>query len=193
MKNITDILKGYGIEIPEDVKAEFDKEFNSNYKTIAEVNQKTARITELEDQLNTAKAGLKAFEGVDVDSLKGQINDLTGKLTKAEADYQTKIADMEFGNRLDSAITGLKGKNSKAIKAMLDLDALKASKNQTEDIKTALENVKKENDYLFDAEEKPGSYASGTGSGGRSRSQVSRFGGADVTAFAKAAGLKVDD
>ena len=193
MKNITDILKGIGIEIPEDKKAEFDKEFNSNYKTVAEMTQKTARITELEDQLTTAKAGLKAFEGVDVDSLKGQIADLNGKLSKAETDYQAKIADIEFTGRLDSAISGLKGKNSKAIKAMLDIDALKASKNQAEDIKAALENVKKENDYLFDAEDRPGSYASGTGSGGRNRGQVSRFGGADVTAFAKAAGLKVDD
>ena len=191
MKNIYDILKGFEIEIPEDKKTAFEKELNANYKTVNEVTQKESRITELEDQLNTAKTGLKAFEGVDVDSLKGQITELTGKLSKAESDYQAKLSDMEFNNRLDSAITGLKGKNSKAIRAMLDIDSLKGSKNQTDDIKSALEKVKQENDYLFESESKPGSYAGGTGSGGRSN-QVSRFGGKDITAFARAAGLDVD-
>ena len=33
--------------------------------------------------------------------------------------------------------------------ALLDLEALKKSKNQTADIEAALEGVKKENDYLF--------------------------------------------
>lgn len=191
MKNIYEILKGIDIEIPEEKKTAFEKELNGNYKTVAELNQKAARITELEDQLNTAKTGLKAFEGVDVESLKGQITELTGKLTKAETDYQNKLTDMEFNNRLESAITGLKGKNSKAIRAMLDIDSLKGSKNQAEDIKTALENVKKENDYLFETESKPGSYAGGTGSGGRN-SQVSKFGDANITAFARAAGVLED-
>ena len=33
--------------------------------------------------------------------------------------------------------------------ALLDTDALKASKNQESDIKAALDNLKKDNDYLF--------------------------------------------
>ena len=35
----------------------------------------------------------------------------------------------------------------------MDIDALKDSKNQTEDIKKALEDVKTENDYLFGSDE----------------------------------------
>ena len=37
--------------------------------------------------------------------------------------------------------------------ALLDLDTLKGSKNQKDDIKTALEEVKKDNDYLFKSSE----------------------------------------
>ena len=37
MKNIFDILKGIGIEIPEDKKKDFNSTFNENYKNIKEV------------------------------------------------------------------------------------------------------------------------------------------------------------
>ena len=57
------------------------------------------------------------------------------------------------------AITSSKAKNSKAVKALLDLEALKSSKNQSEDIRTALEKVKSENDYLFEGTSIAGSGA----------------------------------
>ena len=38
MTNIHEILKNYGVEIPADKKAEFDKAVIENYKTVAEVN-----------------------------------------------------------------------------------------------------------------------------------------------------------
>ena len=60
---------------------------------------------------------------------------------------------MEFSAVLDGAINGSKAKNGKAVKALLDLDKLKASKNQTEDIKSALEELKKSDGYLFGSEE----------------------------------------
>ena len=47
------------------------------------------------------------------------------------------------------AIRKASGKNERAIMALLDVDGLKASKNQTQDIDAALAAVKKDNDYLF--------------------------------------------
>ena len=60
---------------------------------------------------------------------------------------------MEFSSALDSALGASKARNSKAVRALLDIDALKASKNQTEDIRKAIEAVKAENDYLFESSE----------------------------------------
>ncbi len=51
----------------------------------------------------------------------------------------------DFDKALDLAITGKKGKSVKAVKALLDIDTLKASKNQRDDIDTALEDLKKDN------------------------------------------------
>ena len=71
MKGIYDILKSCGVEVPEEAKESFEKELNANYKSIAEVTKKDATITELRGQLKTATDGLKAFDGVNVDDLKG--------------------------------------------------------------------------------------------------------------------------
>ena len=117
----------------------------------------------LKTQLQTAKDGLKAFEGVDVKDLQGQITKLQQDLADKDAAHQTELANMAFDRALEGAITAAKGKNAKAIKALLDVDTLKASKNQEADIKTALEALQKDSAYLFDTDEVPPKFAPGTG------------------------------
>ena len=60
---------------------------------------------------------------------------------------------MEFSAVLDSAISASGAKNSKAVKALLDVDKLRASTNRDADIKSALEACKTDNDYLFASDE----------------------------------------
>lgn len=119
----------------------------------------------LKDQLKTAKDGLKAFEGVDVAQLQGQITKLQGDLDKKDQEHQAQLADLAFDRALETAITGAKGRNAKGIRANLDVEALKASKNQEADIKSALDALKKSDGYLFDSGETPPPYAPGTGTG----------------------------
>lgn len=106
------------------------------------------------EQLETAQNALKEFDGVDVNEMKEKISQLTADMAAKDAEHQARIADIEFNSALDTALTASKARNTKAVKALLDLDKLKTSKNQTEDIKTALEAVKAENDYLFVSENK---------------------------------------
>ena len=195
MKDIYSILKDAGVEIAEDKKEAFQKELFSNYKSVAEFTQKSERIKELEGQVSAAQAGLteanKKLEGykdINVDDLKGQISKLTQDLTDKENAWQARVAGMEFNTAIEKAITGAKGKNSKAIMALLDMDALKKSTNRDADVKAAIEAVKKDNDYLFESEEKPGKYASGTGTGGRQGSKYDP----EIRAFRIGAGLPVD-
>ena len=49
-----------------------------------------------------------------------------------------QIADRDFQDLLRESIASLKGRNVKAITALLDVDTLKASNNQKEDITAAL-------------------------------------------------------
>ena len=171
MKDIYSILKDAGVEIAEDKKEAFQKDLFANYKSIAELTKKDDRIKELEDQVKTAQTGLteanKKLEGLkDVDDLKNQVAQLTKDLTDKETAWQAKVAGMEFDSLIEKAITGAKGKNQKAIMALLDIDALKSSQNRDADITAAIDAVKKENDYLFETEGTPGRYATGTGRSG---------------------------
>lgn len=113
----------------------------------------TPRIAGLEGQLTTAKDTLKSFEGVDVLELQGKIKQLSGDLATKESGYQKELEGMKFQSLLSSAITSSGVKNEKAVMGFLDLESLKSSKNQTEDIKKALDGVKAENDYLFSSDE----------------------------------------
>lgn len=149
--DILAILAALGIEVPQEKQEALKTAFTNELGKVT-AKLETERDT-LKDNLKTARDTLKTFEGVDVDKLNGKITQLTSDLAAKDTEYQAKIADMEFNSVLDTAISGSKARNSKTVKALLDLEALKASKNQSEDIKAAIEKVKAENDFLFESSE----------------------------------------
>lgn len=162
MKNITEILTGLGIQIPEDKKTDFDKEFAENYKTVADYNKQKLKLDQAQNDLSTARTQLESFKDVDVNDLKNQITTLTNTLATKETEHAAELADRDFTAMLDAAIAGKHGRSAKAIKAMLDVDSLKASKNQEQDVSAALDQLAKDSGYLFDSETPP-PYAGGTG------------------------------
>lgn len=114
-----------------------------------EINGLTAEKDGYKSQLDTAQASLKAMEGVDATALQQRVTDLTNQLSGKDEEIEKIKADYAFNGTLNEAIRKSGARNSKAVMALLDLEALKKSKNQTADIEAALEGVKKENDYLF--------------------------------------------
>lgn len=119
----------------------------------------------IKQQLKDANKTIEDFKGMDVDGIKKAADEWKEKAEKAERDAAAKIAEMEFNGLLSSAITSAKGKSVKAILGELadQMDALRASKNQKADIKSALEALKKDNGYLFDDGPTPSPYAPGPG------------------------------
>lgn len=78
MKNIYEILKEFGLEVPDDKKAEFDKAWKENYRTKSEYDNAVSKRDEYKESLDTVNDKLKEFEGVDVKDLKDQISHLKG-------------------------------------------------------------------------------------------------------------------
>lgn len=146
MKNIFEIVKEFGLEVPEDKKKDFEKAVLENYKTVADYEKQTDKVTNLTEQLKTATDALKEFDGVDPKDLQGQIATLTQNLADKEKEYQNQIADRDFQDLLKTAIADAKGKNAKAITALLDVDTLKASKNQSNDVAAALKALSEAED-----------------------------------------------
>lgn len=134
-----------------------------NGRDIEAAKKPFADYAAIKDQLKTAQDGLKAFEGVDVKDLQEKISTLQGQLSDKDKQWKEKLDGLAFDGRVKDAITAAKGRNAKAIAALLPLDTLRTSKNQDADLSAALEGLKKENGYLFEADP-PAGYARGTGS-----------------------------
>lgn len=100
-------------------------------------------------QLEEVSNKLQAFAGVDIEALRGEVETLKKDMAAKEADFQSQLADRDFQSLLMAGITEAKGKNPKAIAALLDIDALKASKNQKEDTAAAIKALAESDAYLF--------------------------------------------
>lgn len=147
-------------------KEAIDAIMQENGRDIEAAKKPYADYDSIKQQLTTATEGLKAFEGVNVQDLQGQIATLQGKLDTQAKEHEAKLANLAFEGVLKEAITAARGRNAKAIQALLDVDTLKASKDQTADIKKALEALKEDSGYLFESDETPPPYAPGTGTNG---------------------------
>ena len=154
MKNIHMILSELGIAIPEDKKADFDKAVAENYKTAAEFEKKVTRLNDdlaaEKKRADTAEETLKGFDGKDFDAIIKERDAWKQKHEEQEAAHKKEREDREFQEVLSGAISEAKGKNPKAITALLDLEQLRGSRNQKDDIKSALDALRVESGYLFE-------------------------------------------
>lgn len=115
-----------------------------------DVNREKAAATALQAQLDNANAqlktaqdGLKAFEG------KKKPEEYEAELTKLQADMKAQADGFAFDSALNTAILGKKGRSVKAVRALLDLDALKGSEDRSADIDKALDDAAKANPWAF--------------------------------------------
>ena len=151
----------YTEEIDKRVSAEIGKGFVAK----ADFDTKNTELKTVKGQLSEANKAIEEFKNLDIDGVKKAAAEWKEKAEQAERDAAQRISDMEFDGVLKDAINAAKGRNAKAITALLDVSALKQSKNQAEDIKTALSNLREGNSYLFEEDNKtPPPYAPGTGS-----------------------------
>lgn len=92
------------------------------------------------------KKDLEEFKDADVSGMKDKIANLETTIQNKETEYAQQIADRDFNDMLKESIAAVKGRNAKAITALLDTDALKASKNQKEDVAAALKALSEAED-----------------------------------------------
>lgn len=153
MKNIFEIMKEYGLEVPEDKKKDFEKAVLENYKTVTDYDNQAKKLDAANDTIKANDTAMKdlqdkldGFKDVDVSGLNQMIKNLQTEKENIQKDYDAKIADRDFNDLVKESISAVNGKNAKAITALLDVDTLKASKNQKEDIAAALKALTEKED-----------------------------------------------
>lgn len=145
MKNIFEIMKEYGLEMPEDNKKDFEKAVLENYKTVTDYDNQAKKLDAANDTIKANDTAMKdlqdkldGFKDVDVSGLNQMIKNLQTEKENIQKDYDAKIADRDFNDLVKESIAAVNGRNAKAITALLDVETLKTSKNQKEDIAAAL-------------------------------------------------------
>jgi hypothetical protein len=90
----------------------------------------------------------------DNQALKDQIAQLQADNQKAADDYAANIAQIRLDNAVDMALAGAKAKNSKAVRALLDLSKSKVGEDgKVEGLEAQIKAIQKSDAYLFDAGE----------------------------------------
>lgn len=117
----------------------------------ADLTAEKEKTATQEKTISDLKKDLGEFRDVDVSGLKKKIEDLENDIKTKDATHQQEISDRDFNDLLKESISAVNGKNPKAITALLDVETLKASKNQKEDVAAALKALteKEDSEMLF--------------------------------------------
>lgn len=139
MKNIYEILKSFGIEVPEDKKADFDKAVLENYKTVKEVDGIRKNVEKVESERDMYKAkydeDIKQRDtdiaslqeklknaGADTEKLNTLQTDFTAIQEKYQAekkDLENKLAKQAYEFAVKEKVSGLKFSSESAKKAFM--------------------------------------------------------------------------
>ena len=115
----------------------------------------------MQQELEQLRASLQ--EQADAQALQEKVTQLEEALSQAQETSAQALEERDFSNALDRAIEKAKGRNPKAILALLDTDSLRSGEDREKTIATALEALQKSDAYLFGDREIPPLYARGTG------------------------------
>lgn len=95
--------------------------------------------------------------------LEGLLGDNAQAVEAILGQHEKELADVVFAGTLSKVIADAGGRNEKAVAALLDMESIRASDNPKAAAEQAVQQLKKEQDYLFAAPAPR--YAPGTGTG----------------------------
>lgn len=133
----------------EELEQKLEAQIGAEYAPRTELEAAAAKAAGFEEQLNAANEAIGKFEGLDAEQVKTQIADYKQRAEAAEKDRDEKLAAAAFDAKIDKALSDAKARNPKLARGALDLEALRASKNQDADIAAAIAAAQKSDGYLF--------------------------------------------
>lgn len=149
----------------EDIDKKISAEIGKGFVAKADFNAVNEAKKAAETQLADANKTIAGYKEMDIDAIRQSAADWQAKAEQAQKDADARVDAVQFDGELDNEITKAGGRNPKAIKALLDVDTLRGSKDRRTAIASALDALKQGEGYLFSSGKTPPPYAAGTGTG----------------------------
>lgn len=151
----------------------------SAYTPKSDYDAKLSELTAANKSIKELTEKLKAFDGADISGLKKSINDWEEK-------YNNDISSLRKNHAVDMAIIQARGKNPKAVKALIDMEKISLKDDgMLEGLD--IESLKKTDSYLFDIDEMK---IEGTGTPKSGGEKTGGIADSFIAAARNAAGLK---
>lgn len=138
---------------------QIDKVMTSHGKALNSVKEKADKVDSLESQIEDYKTQLadrdtqlEELKKVDAEGLQAKIDELQQANETTKTEYEQKLQQQAFEHKLESALSGAKVKNTKALKALLDMDTIKLDGDVLKGLDSQLDSLKESDPYLFEAE-----------------------------------------
>lgn len=125
--------------------------------------EKYSDYDSIKEQLEAAQTAIKDFEGQDIEGVRNRVKELEAQLSETVKAHEAERAEAAFMGKVTAAVRKAGGRNEKAVCSLLDLDALRKSKNQDADIEAAIKAAQESDGYMFGGETPP-PYSAGAGS-----------------------------
>ncbi len=155
MENLTEML---GQELADQVQEKIGKEklvFAKDYvpiSRITEMSEQNNELKKINDNLSTSVSKLEKSAGAS-EQLKAELTGIVSAHDATIAEYDAKLANMKKTNAIDIAMMESKVKNSKAVKALIDMEKISLDNGNLIGLSTQIEALKKSDGYLFHTEE----------------------------------------
>ena len=140
-EQVDSIMKLHGTDV---------ESFKSKYADYDELKTKNE---ELSKQVAKNEKDLKSLSKStkDNEDLQNTIKSLQDENKQMKTDFESKISSMKLNSAIDTSLAGHKARNTKAVKALLDMDNIKLNdKGELEGLDDQIANIEKDNAFMFD-------------------------------------------
>ena len=154
-----DFLKNLGIEDKDIIDKILDENSADIGRAKGELDTYKSKVTDLETKLASKDSEISTLKTKvgDTDSLNAQITQLTAEKNELTTKLNTEVSKLQKEHAVESGIRDAKGKNIKAIKALLDMDKITYENNELSGLTEQLQTLASAEDssMLFGASNSP--------------------------------------
>lgn len=132
--------------------AKIVEDYGKNYVSKTRFNEVNEECKALKEQAQTTAGEIDKLkkENGDNGALKEQIEALQAQIKTAEKENAAKIQSLRVDNAVEKALMGAKARNTKAVRALLNLDGAEFDGEEVKGLTEQIEELRESQGYLFE-------------------------------------------